>query len=127
MVIQTKGGDVYHVEHILTNREENEKLFADEEEFNLQRNRLGGLLLLNGKDNQSSNDELYKDKLKTYNVLGTYYAKTLLPDMYNSKVAFKKFIEENNLNFKPYPDNYTKTEIEERHQLLYELSKRIWS
>ncbi|MCK9363145.1 MAG: DUF262 domain-containing protein [Syntrophales bacterium] len=132
LVVQTKGGDVYHIEHILTNREENEKLFGDEEEFNLQRNRLGDLLLLKGKDNQSSNDELYydpkaeSDKLRTYNVIGTYFARTLLPDMYNKKVGFKKFIEENNLKFKPYPDNYTKTEIEERHQLLYDLSKRIW-
>lgn len=127
LVVQTKGGDVHHVEHILTNAEENVKLFSDEEEFNLQRNRLGDLLLLKGKDNQSSNDELYKDKLRTYNVIGTCYARTLLPDMYNKKVVFKKFIEENNLNFKPYPDNYTKIEIEERHQLLYDLSKRIWN
>jgi hypothetical protein len=47
--------------------------------------------------------------------------------MYNKKVTFKEFIAANNLNFKPYPNNYTKNEIEERHQLLYELSKNIWS
>jgi len=132
LVVQTRGGDVYHVEHILTKREENEKLFIDEEEFNVQRNRLGGLLLLKGRDNESSNDELYydpkaeSDKLRTYNVSGTYFARTLLPDMYNKKVGFKRYIEANNLNFKPYPFKYTKTEIEERHQLLYDLSKRIW-
>lgn len=126
LVVQSKGGDVYHIEHILTNREENEKLFADEEEFNLQRNRLGDLLLLKGRDNESSNDELYPDKLKTYNVVGTYYARTLLPDMYNKKIAFKRFIEGNSLDFKPYPERYTKVEIEERHQLLYNLSKLIW-
>ncbi|MEX0778102.1 MAG: DUF262 domain-containing protein [Balneolales bacterium] len=126
LVVQTQGGDVYHVEHILTNTEENEQLFKDEEEFNLQRNRLGGLLLLKGKDNQSSNDELYSDKLKTYNVTGTYYARTLLPDMYNRKVSFKRYIQENNLNFKPYPDKYSKDEIEERHQLLFDLTKKIW-
>ena len=100
-------------------------LFEDEEEFNFQRNRLGGLLLLKGKDNQSSGDELYTEKLKTYNVVGTYYARTLLPDMYHKKVTFAKFIKENNLNFKSYP-TYGKDEIEERHMLLYELTKRIW-
>ena len=133
LVVQTRGGDVYHIEHILTNREENVKLFANEEEFNLQRNRLGDILLLKGKDNESSNDELYcdpeakSDKLRTYNVMGTYFARTLLPDMYNKKVTFLKFIAENQLNFKPYPDKYSKAEIEERHQLLYDISKRIWN
>ncbi len=83
-------------------------------------------MLFKGKDNQSSNDELYKAKLKTYSGARTYYAKTLSPDMYNKKIAFKKSISTNKLNFQAYPDNYTKTEIEERHQLLYELSKRIW-
>ena len=120
LVVQTRGGDVYHVEHILTNREENESLFADEEEFFLQRNRLGALLLLKGKDNQSSNDELYfdplasSDKLRTYNVAGTYFARTLLPDMYQKKVVFTRFIRENQLKFQPYPANFGKEEIEAR-------------
>lgn len=125
LVLQSKGGDTYHIEHIITNHEDNLTLFEDEEEFNLQRNRLGGLLLLKGKDNQSSGDELYADKLKTYNVIGTYYARTLLPDMYHKKVAFIKFINDHNLNFKAY-DTYGKAEIEERHLLLYELTKLIW-
>ena len=116
LVVQTKGGDVYHVEHILANRPENEKMFADEEEFFLHRNRLGDLLLLKGRDNESSNDELYydptakSDKVRTYNVTGTLFARTLLPDMYNKKVAFRNFIEANNLNFKPYPTSFTKAE-----------------
>ena len=125
LVAQSQGGNVYHIEHIITNHEDNLLLFEDEEEFNFQRNRLGGLLLLKGKDNQSSGDELYSEKLKTYNVVGTYYARTLLPDMYHKKVTFAKFIKENNLNFKSY-HTYGKTEIEERHLLLYELTKKIW-
>ena len=125
LVSQSAGGNVYHIEHIITNHVDNLNLFEDEEEFNLQRNRFGGLLLLKGKDNQSSGNELYPDKLKTYNVVGTYYARTLLPDMYHKKVTFAKFIKDNNLNFKPYP-TYGKIEIEERHSLLYELTKRVW-
>lgn len=125
LVAQSQGGSVFHIEHIITNHEDNLKLFADEEEFNEQRNRLGGLLLLKGKDNQSSGDELYSEKLKTYNVIGTYYARTLLPDMYHKKVTFAKFIADEKLNFKPYP-TYGKNEIEERHLLLYDLTKRIW-
>lgn len=117
--------DTYHIEHILANNVNNVELFEDEEEFNFQRNRLGDLVLLKGKDNQSSGDELFDDKLKTYNVIGTYYAKTLLKDMYHKKVEFKSFIEKNSLNFKPY-ESYSKNEIEDRQFLLFELSKLIW-
>jgi len=126
LVVQSRGGDVYHIEHIITNNEKNLKLFEDEEEFNFQRNRLGGLLLLKGRDNQSSGMELYSQKLKTYNVTGTYFARTLLPDMYHKKVAFSRFIEKEGLNFKAYK-TFGKDEIEERHFLLYEMAKRIWS
>lgn len=125
LVRQTNGKDVYHVEHILANNPENIDLFEDEEEFNEQRNRLGGLLLLKGKDNQSSGPETFDEKLETYNVIGTYYARTLLKDMYHKKVTFLQYIEDNGLNFKPY-NSFAKNEIEERHELLYNLSKEIW-
>ena len=81
--------------------------------------------MLKGKNNQSSGDELYTEKLKTYNVIGTYYARTLLPDMYHKKVTFNKFINDENLNFKPYP-TFGKQEIEDRQLLLFDLIKRIW-
>lgn len=125
LVRQTKGGDVYHIEHILANNLRNISLFTDEEEFNEQRNRLGGLLLLKGKDNQSSGTETFDEKLKTYNVTGTYYARTLLKDMYHKKVKFVQYVKENGFNFKSY-DNFAKNEIEERHKLLYDMSKKIW-
>jgi len=125
LVQQTRGGDVYHVEHILANNSENAALFADEIEFNEQRNRLGGLVLLKGKDNESSGDESYADKLKTYNVVGTYYARTLLQDMYHKKIGFKRFVDKENLKFNLYK-RYDKTAIEERQNLLYNLTKRIW-
>jgi len=125
LVLQSRGQEVHHIEHIITNNEVNLGLFADEEEFHVQRNRLGGLLLLKGKDNISSGDELYSDKLHTYNINGTLYSQTLLEDNYKSNVEFSKFIQSEKLDFKPY-NTYTKEEIEERHQLLFELVKRIW-
>ena len=81
--------------------------------------------MLKGRDNQSSGAELYSEKLKTYNVVGTYYAKTLIKDMYHKKVAFKEYIEKESLNFVSY-DSYAAIEIENRQKLLYELIKRIW-
>lgn len=125
LVVQSRGNDTYHIEHIIANNPKNITLFSDEEEFTNQRNRLGGLLLLKGKDNQSSGDEIYDDKLKTYNVVGTYFAKSLLPDMYHKKVEFIKFVTSSKLNFKAH-SKYGKDEIEERQQLLFEISKMIW-
>lgn len=125
LVQKTRGNDVFHIEHIITNNEKNISIFKDIDEFNVQRNRLGALLLLKGKDNESSGEELYQEKLKTYNVVGTYFAKTLLEDMYHKKVAFKQFIEAKQLNFKPY-GTFTGNEIEERQKLLFNIIKLIW-
>jgi len=125
LVVQSKGGDVYHIEHIISNNKDNLNLFTDEEEFNAERNRLGALLLLKGRDNESSGDELYPKKLKTYSVIGTYYARTLLPEMYHRKIEFRNYILKEKLNFQSY-SSFGKQEIEERHSLLFELVKRIW-
>ena len=125
LVKQSKGKDVYHIEHIISNNEENKKLFLNEDEFNEQRNRLGGLVLLKGKDNQSSGNESFKNKLKTYNGVGTYYARTLHKDMYHKKVGFQRFMKNCDLPFKPYV-SFAKAEIEERQRLLYKIVKHIW-
>jgi len=125
LVVKTKGHDKYHIEHIITNHENYLELFTDEDDFNLQRNRLGGLLLLKGKDNESSGCELYEEKRKTYNTTGTYYAKTLLEDMYHKKVEFINFNNNKQLGFRPL-SLYGKDEIEERHNILFKLTKLIW-
>lgn len=125
MVQQAKGQNKHDIEHILTNRGENILLFKDEEEFNIQRNRLGGLLLLKSRDNKSSNDELYPNKLKTYSGKGTIFARTLTKDFYKSNQDFKDFKNKYQLDFKSY-DSFGPKEIEERHKLLFELCKLIW-
>lgn len=125
LVLQAKGKMVFHIDHIITNNSKNIKLFKSEDEFNEQRNRLGDLVLLKGSDNESSNDELYKEKLKTYSVKGTRYSQTLTKGFYKSNPTFLKNIKKLNLNFVAY-DSYTKTEIEARHRLLFEIIKIIW-
>ena len=127
LISQAKGKDVYHIEHILANDENhhNISLFIDDEHFIAQRNRLGGLLLLKGADNQSSGNELYEDKLKTYVGNGTLFAQTLLPDFIHSNTGFKAFAKKHNLDFKTYK-KFDGTSIEERQKLLFEMVKIIW-
>ncbi|WP_448479836.1 DUF262 domain-containing protein [Pseudoxanthomonas mexicana] len=119
----TKNG--FHVEHILSRNDENLSLFdGDEERFDLERNRLGGVLLLKGKDNISSNNEVYSHKLKSYaNTL--YWNETLRSDSYKSKLDFKDFAAGSKLTFRPL-DKFGPVELEERQKLLFDMSTLIW-
>jgi hypothetical protein len=124
----TKRGEKtgFHVEHILSNNAQNRELFGnDEERFDSERNRLGGVLLLKGRDNISSSNEDYVDKLKTYaNTL--YWNETLRADTYKSKLDFKAFKSENELDFHSL-DQFGPEELEYRHRLLFDLSSMIWN
>lgn len=89
LVYKTGAVNGFHVEHILSYNDANKSLFGnDEERFELERNRLGGVLLLKGRDNISSSNEFYDEKLKTYaNTL--YWNETLREDSYKSKLDIK--------------------------------------
>ncbi len=126
LVQNTGSVNGFHIEHILADNSENLKLFGDDEEkFKSERNRLGALLLLKGKDNISSNNEVYKKKLKSYaNTL--YWNETLREDSYKSKLDFSNMIKNYNLNFRAL-NEFGDAELEERHRLLYDMVKHIWN
>jgi hypothetical protein len=125
LVQNTGAVNGFHIEHILSYNDENKALFNNDDElFERERNRLGGLLLLKGLDNISSNNETFKKKLKSYaNTL--YWNETLRSDTYKSKLDFNKMINEYNLNFKPY-EQFGADELEERHRLLFDIVKIVW-
>jgi uncharacterized protein with ParB-like and HNH nuclease domain len=125
MIKQAQGKNKHHIEHILANNDENLKLFADEDEFNQHRNRLGGLVLLKDIDNMSSSNEVYADKIKTYSGSATLFAQTLNKDFMHCNKGFDAFCKKYNLDFKTY-DTFDKTAIEERQKLLFEMSGHIW-
>jgi len=121
----TGMGTSYHIEHILGRNDENKKIFNnDEDRFELERNRLGALLLLKGIDNQSSGKETYKNKLKTY--AGTLiWNQSLTQEFYKSKLANTRFIEKSKLNIRSI-DSFDEKAIEERTRLLFDIVKLIW-
>lgn len=129
--ISTKTGDKtgYHIEHILSRNETNKSYFENEEEFEAQRNILGGLLLLKGKENISSSNEEYVDKLKTYSN-SLVWGHSLCDDFYHSThkdfISFNdKFFINKKIKFKPY-QKFNKNALHERTKLLYEIVKIIW-
>lgn len=123
----TKRGHIngFHIEHILSHNDDNLKLFnGDNDLFEQERNRLGGLLLLKGLDNISSSNEPYAEKLKTYaNTL--YWNETLRTDSYKSKLDMQSLKERHNLELCSY-DSFGPEELNARQKLLYEISSIIW-
>lgn len=130
--ISTKTGHKtgYHIEHILARNEENKGYFSSSEEFENQRNRLGGLLLLHNMDNIiSNNEEYYSGKRITYNN-GLVWGRTLIDGFYHA--SNKRFINFNesfktasDIEFKAF-DMFDNETLEYRSKLLYALVKKIW-
>lgn len=116
----------FHVEHILSWNDENKKLFGnDEKRFEQERNRLGGILFLKGKDNISSSNEPYSEKLKSYaNTL--YWNESLRADSYKSKLDMNALKARFGLEIEPI-DQFGPEQLEARHKLLYKLVETIWN
>ena len=125
LVTRTGAKTGFHVEHILSMNGDNLARFGnDEEHFEQERNRLGGTLLLKGKDNISSGNEAYAKKLKSYaNTL--YWNETLREDSYKSKLDMTRLIEKRALDLEPLA-HFGPDELESRHRLLFEMTKIIW-
>jgi hypothetical protein len=125
LVTKTGSKTGFHIEHILANNDENLALFGhDEERFQLERNRLGGILLLKGKDNISSNNETYANKLKTY-ASTLYWNETLLSDTYKSKLDMILLKKNHQLDLNPI-DCFDADALEARQKLLFQISSIIW-
>lgn len=117
----------YHIEHILARDDNGQNLALfnnDEDLFYRERARLGSVLLLKGRDNISSNNEPYPEKLKTY-AHSTIWAQTLTENFYHSNVDFKNFFQSLGLDFQPI-NNFDRNSIEQRQKLLFELVRIIW-
>lgn len=125
LVLSTGKAKGFHVEHILGRNDENLRLFDNNDElFERERNRLGGLLLLLGKDNQSSGNESYQKKLETYSG-ALFWNHSLREDFYKSKLDNVEFIRRTGLNFQPVTE-FNQEALENRSQLLFELVREIW-
>ncbi|MFB7281638.1 DUF262 domain-containing protein [Streptomyces hydrogenans] len=100
---------------------------ANEEDFKRERNRLGGLLLLEKSINASFGADIYSDKLPHYfrqNIL----AASLHPNAYRRHPTFEKFRKRWDLeaSFIPYPDSFDKKAIDQRGALYRQLCERVW-
>ena len=120
-----KWSKVFHVEHILAHNDENRAKFESDEMFEQQRNRLGGLLLLKGPDNQSSGKEPYREKLRTY-ASSLLWNETLIGATYQSNLDLRNWIAANGFDMRSMSE-FGKEEIESRHKLLFAMFAKIWN
>ena len=125
LVTKTGSKNGFHVEHILSYNEENLVNFGNNEDlFEQERNRLGGLLMLKGKDNISSGNEIYAKKLKTY-AQTLLWNETLREDSYKSKLDTAIMQKKYSFNLR-HLDRFGPDELEYRHRLLFDISSQIW-
>ena len=125
LVSKTGAINGFHIEHILSHNNENKALFDNDDAlFEQERNRLGGILLLKGKDNISSNNEPYEEKLKTYGGSTLYWNETLREDTYKSNIDMRNL--KKNFTLLAPMKQFGKEELEKRQKLLFEISKEIW-
>jgi len=125
LVTRTGAVNGFHIEHIFSYNDQNLALFDnDEERFEAERNRLGGVLLLKGRDNISSGNETYKQKLKSY-AKTLHWNECLRQDSYKSKKDFDDFMKDTGLSFQAH-DEFGPDELEARQVLLFEIANQLW-
>jgi len=118
----------YEIEHIWANHAER---FADEfpspTDFDLARNRIGGLLLLQQGLNQSIGDGTYEEKRDAYVSHGqNLLARSLHPLAYQNNPAFHQLNKRTGLPFKAY-EAFGPEAQQERQELYIRLAEWVWN
>jgi len=121
-----------HLEHIYARNEANMDQFKDgsgifdEHAFNTERNRLGMVLLLKDKQNLSSNNEIYQDKIETYKKSNFIWNELLvghLPDVDKNHLPDDLRVEV----IQPDASGaFPRSQIELRQRLTFNAVKKLW-
>lgn len=75
--------------------------------------------------NRSYQDMEYTKKVKKYDS-ENLLARTLNPNCYSNNPSFLRFMQSENLPFKPYLD-FNKADLIERQMLFKEICRKIWN
>ena len=129
------GGAGYDVEHIWANHHERfEDELPQEKEFDHNRNRIGGLVLLPSSVNRHLSDRTFADKRDAYAEecpsLNDESPRNLLVRSLVTRPAdipgFGEFVAKSGLPFEPC-EEFRKADLEAREKLYGKLGRRIWS
>ena len=124
--VSKKRKHPYEVEHIWADHfKRHVGEFDNVYEFSKHRDRVGDLLLLPKDFNASFGDMPYDEKFEHYNSQNPL-ARSLHPLAYDKNPSFRRLMDAYDLPFKPYPCEFTKTDIDERQELYGRLAEVIW-
>ena len=118
----------FEIEHIWADHYDRFKdLFAHPSDFEAERNRLGGLVLLQRGVNQSLGDATYEAKRDAYvsnseNLL----ARSLHPLAYQNNPSFRSFLDRTGLPFRAY-DAFGPDAQAERQELYIRIAEWVWN
>ena len=118
----------FEIEHIWADKYERfADWFAHPSDFETERNRIGGLVLLQRGINQSLNAATYENKRDAYaNHGANLLARSLHPMAYQNNPAFAAFIDRTGLQFQPY-DHFGPEEQQERQELYIRIAEWVWN
>ncbi|MAQ18475.1 MAG: hypothetical protein CMN30_27210 [Sandaracinus sp.] len=118
----------FEVEHIWANQyEQFSKWFEHPRDFEVERNRLGGLVLLQSGHNQSLGDLPYAEKRDAYVSHGqSLLTRSLHPLAYKNNPSFRAFIERTGLGFRPI-EEFTPEAQAERQELYLRIAEWVWN
>ena len=124
--IRRSGKHAYEIEHIWANNYEiNGTEFDHPHDFDMYRNRIGGLLLLPKKFNASYGALPFSKKHKHY-VKQNLLAMSLHGDAYDRDPGFSQFVAKSGLCFKPH-SRFRKEDLDARQTLYTKLAEQIWN
>jgi hypothetical protein len=118
----------FEIEHIWANHYDHfSDVYEHPIDFETERNRLGGLLLIQRGLNQSLGDASFEDKRNAYVTKGeNLLARSLHPDAYINNPAFRQLIDRTGLPFQAY-DRFGPEEQAERQELYIRLAEWVWN
>ena len=124
--IVRSGRNAYEVEHIWANHYDRfAEEFGQQNDFDIHRNRIGGLLLLPRKINASLNDMTYGEKLPHY-LKANALTQSLHETFYQNNPGFQQTIAKHGLPFRAY-GTFAKADLDDRSKLYCRLATLIWS
>ena len=118
----------FEVEHIWADHYDRfTNWFDHPSEFEIERSKLGGLLLLEPGVNQSIGDAAYEEKRDAYLSHGqNLLAQSLHPLAYKKLPTFECLLARTGLPFRAY-DSFGPTELSERQELYIRIADRVWN
>ncbi|GHV14274.1 hypothetical protein FACS189491_10390 [Spirochaetia bacterium] len=118
-------GKPFEIEHIWADKMDLQTEFTQISEFNVWRNKIGALLLLQNGPNQSFNKDPYDIKVEYYKLQNNAYMQSLHSEFYTKNPNFLSNPVIQKLNFKSHPE-FKKADVVERCDLVQRICEKIW-